>query len=168
MCVQNILPIDRASIALVDPFWKFIFSLNRAKIWFNSKFNSNKIWNTHSKKVFIQMSSERSIELFIHKNWGNLFNIPNWGQNTYFLLDTQKAGIGSGGSGLNTLKWYVSICNCIQKFVCRKRLWLWLCESQSGTNEVQRLKRLTAVKFNYLLWVERFNNNFKLEDQLSF
>ena len=41
-------------IALFDTFWKFIFSLNRAEKWFNSKFNSKQNPKYSFKKIFIQ------------------------------------------------------------------------------------------------------------------
>ena len=41
-------------LALYDTFWKFIFSLNRAEKWFNSKFNSKQNPKYSFKKIFIQ------------------------------------------------------------------------------------------------------------------
>ena len=41
-------------LALFDTFWKFIFSLNRAKKWFNSKYNSKQNPKYSFKKIFIQ------------------------------------------------------------------------------------------------------------------
>ena len=89
---------------LMFPSLHNIKSSSFSQYWIRPKNDSiqnsiqNKIWNTHSKKVFNQTSSEHSIELFIHQKWGNLFNVPNWGQNMVW---------GSSSYKLSSLLWQI-------------------------------------------------------------
>ena len=63
---------------VADTFWLFIFTLNRAKKWFNSIFNSKLNQKYSFKKLFIQIgkinSKNYSIQNWIkniHSNWKN-------------------------------------------------------------------------------------------------
>ena len=63
---------------MADTFWLFIFTLNRAKKWFNSIFNSKLNQKYSFKKLFIQIgkihSKNYSIQNWIkniHSNWKN-------------------------------------------------------------------------------------------------
>ena len=62
---------EGSRLALDDPFWKLIFSLNRAKIWFNSKQNPEYSLKNHS------IESRISIELFIQKIEENYSKFQN-------------------------------------------------------------------------------------------
>ena len=71
-----IAPVCQLGVA--DTFWLFIFTLNRAKNWFNSIFNSKLNQKYSFKKLFIQIgkinSKNYSIQNWIkniHSNWKN-------------------------------------------------------------------------------------------------
>ena len=49
-------PGHRSGVGVADRFWLFIFTLNRAKTWFNSIFNS-------------KLNQEYSFNKIIHSNW---------------------------------------------------------------------------------------------------
>ena len=63
------LPAFGSRLGVGDLFLKFIFSLNRAWKWFNSKFDSKQNPKYLFQKIFFQLSKENSIELFIQKIW---------------------------------------------------------------------------------------------------
>ena len=71
-------PDDHDDLGVADTFWLFIFTLNRAKNWFNSIFNSKLNQKYSFKKLFIQIgkinSKNYSIQNWIkniHSNWKN-------------------------------------------------------------------------------------------------
>ena len=58
-------------LGVADTFWLFIFSLNRAKKWFNSIFNSNLNQKYSFKKLFNSKNSKIIQKLFNSKNSKN-------------------------------------------------------------------------------------------------
>ena len=59
----------QAGVGVADTFWLFIFTLNRAKKWFNSIFNSKLNRRYSFNELFIQYSVRNIDSKFYSKNW---------------------------------------------------------------------------------------------------
>ena len=65
--VQHIM--DVSGVGVADTFWLFIFTLNWAKKWFNSIFNSKLNRRYSFNELFIQYSVRNIDSKFYSKNW---------------------------------------------------------------------------------------------------
>ena len=63
-------PLSYSHLGVGDRFWLFIFTLNRAKKWFNSIFNSklNQEYSVN-KIIHSKLNQQFSFNEIIHSNW---------------------------------------------------------------------------------------------------
>ena len=89
-CNWVIIGLD---LGVGDLFWKFIFSLNRAKKWFNSKFNSKQNPKYSFKKYSLHWVRDIQYNCLFKRLWGKSFKTKKKRPKNYsprFGLDTQK------------------------------------------------------------------------------